>query len=77
MNPPPGLSAAILYAPTNSKFLDFSQFNPYFHLVKSFFIKLHAVTVFSSLMVRETETCNYFFIVIKHFDFIGVVLSEK
>ena len=24
-------------APTNSKFLDFSQFDPYFHLVKSFF----------------------------------------
>ena len=25
-------------APTNPKFLDFSQFDPYFHLVKSFFI---------------------------------------
>ena len=24
-------------APTNPKFLDFSQFDPYFHLVKSFF----------------------------------------
>ena len=24
-------------APTNSKFLDFSQWNPYFHLVKQFF----------------------------------------
>jgi hypothetical protein len=25
-------------APTNPKFLDFSQFGPYFHLVKLFFI---------------------------------------
>ena len=39
-------------APTNPKFLDFSQFDPYFHLVKSFFIffcnffKKNAVKIF-------------------------------
>jgi len=29
---------SVVDAPTNPKFLDFSQFDPYFHLVKSFFI---------------------------------------
>ena len=32
-------------APTNSKFVDFSQFDPYFHLVKSFFIFYKKITV--------------------------------
>ena len=36
--PCPFIQKIILDAPTNSKFLDFSQLHPYFHLVKSFFI---------------------------------------
>ena len=38
--PPLGVISchSLVDAPTNPKFLDFSQFDPYFHLVKSFFI---------------------------------------
>ena len=38
--PPLGVISchSVVDAPTNPKFLDFSQFDPYFHLVKSFFI---------------------------------------
>ena len=31
---------SVMDAPTNPKFLDFSEFGPYFHVVKSFFLYL-------------------------------------
>ena len=36
-DPPLALSDFVRDAPTNSKFLDFYQLHPYFHLIKSFF----------------------------------------
>ena len=36
--PPLGVISPTGDAPTNPKFLDFSKFDPFFHLVKSFFI---------------------------------------
>ena len=40
-------------APTNPKFLDFSQFDPYFHLVKSFF-------TFFCFFCRKITVKNFF-----------------
>ena len=49
-------------APTNPKFLDFYQFDPYFHLVKSFFIFLYLqwdskFKVMNSNVTHNDRTC--------------------
>ena len=52
-------------APTNSKSLDFSQFDPYFHLVKSFFI-------FFAISTKKL-TSKYFFDLKKNDFFMKMV----
>ena len=60
-------------APTNPKFLDFYQFEPYFHLVESFFIffcnfyKKNSVIFFSALKKNDFFTEMGKNIVLGHF----------
>ena len=65
---------SVVDAPTNSKFLDFSQFDPYFHLVKSFFnsfcnfLKKHTVKIFFALKKN-----NFFTKMIKNIFFSQIL----
>ena len=51
--PCPFIQKIILDAPTNSKFLDFSQLHPYFHLVKSFFTFFFVISITNKHIVLQ------------------------